>query len=274
VRNWLFGREEAAVSLQAMFERFAERIRLPLLLEPTYLKEVVRLGIRTKEWLYYDQRANLAYGSDEHVADIVIDDEHWLMLPAEVQRRGIPLLTREPPPQPPEPRGQGPGAAPSPVTAPPASALPETNGDPGLALAELAARAKDARCSSIASLELFWQGEGQDTLARLSALRTILGHLPHVRARVKVDLAVRYPEGDEWEANFKGSAERYGFLAPILEAQAGQAREAHVNVTLGIEFPSGLAVDGPDYRDLRDVLNLAGLGHIRISARPLTGGRP
>jgi hypothetical protein len=31
-------------------------------------------------------------------------------------------------------------------------------------------------------------------------------------------------------------------------------------------------VGGPDYRDLRDVLDLAGLGHIRVIASPYEGG--
>ncbi len=277
VRKWIFGEEEGAVPLQAVFERFAERVRLPLLLEPTYLKEVVRLGLRAREWLYYDQRAHLAYDADEHISDIVIDGEHWLMLPAEAKRRGVPIFKKETELKELKEKGEGGVAPPIATTSLPGPEIRvveevEVEGDPGRALAELAARAQDARRTSVARLEVFWQGGGRDAHARLSALRNVLGHLARARAQVRVDLAVDYPDGGAWEARFRGPADRYRSLASTLEAQAGQAQDAHVNVTLSLEFPEGLAVGGPDYRDLREVLELAGLGHVRIVARLSSGG--
>lgn len=263
VRRHAFGRDEGMVTLQALFERFAERVRLPLLLEPTYLKDVVRLGIRQKEWLYCELDRNLAYDDDRELPDIVMDHQHALILTAEeAKARGIRIdrpekSSEKPPPEkPPE------------EEPPPPPRQLEAAGDPGRALADLQAAAGDARWPVLGRLRLFWQGEGVDTQARLAALRAILGHLAHASATVDVALSVKFPDGDEWEASFRGSAQRYRSLAPTLEAQAGQAQEAYVNVALGIEFPGGLAVDGPDYRDLREVLNLVSLGHIRITALP------
>lgn len=275
VRRDAFGKDEGMVTLQSLFERFAERVRLPLLLEPTYLKEVVRLGIRQKVWFYYDLDEKLAYDDDQNLPDIAMDHQHALVLPQEVQARGIRIYRRAKPPGESPEAGEGRPLPPE-FPPPPPRELEkvEAAGDPGRALADLQAAAGDARWPVLGRLRLFWQGEGVDTQARLAALRTILGHLAHASATVDVELSVKFPDGDEWEAMFRGSAQRYHSLAPTLEAQAGQAQEAHVNVALGIEFPGGLAVDGPDYRDLRDVLNLASLGYVRITALPPEGGKP
>jgi hypothetical protein len=270
VRRDAFSKDEGMVTLQSLFERFAERVRLPLLLEPTYLKEVVRLGIRNRVWLYCDLAANLAYDSDQDLPDIVIDARHAVALPSEVEARGIPIYRREPPPR------ERPKAADEAVTprglGPVALGRLEAHGDPGLALAELEARARDARWPALGQIEVFWQGTGADTQARLSALRNVLGHLARATAAVEVELSAAFPDGGQWETQFSGPAGRYRSLAPTLEAQAGEASQAHVNITLRLTFPSGLAVGGPDYRDLREVLDLAGLGRIRLTASRHEGG--
>ena len=224
----------------------------------------MRLGIRNRVWLYCDLADNLAYDSDQDLPDIVIDAQHALALPSEVEARGIPIYRREPPAR------ERPKAADEAVTpmgrGPIALRRLEADGDPGLALAELEARARDARWLALGQIEVFWQGTGADTQARLSALRNVLGHLARAAAAVKVELSAAFPDGGQWETQFSGPAERYRSLAPTLEAQAGEASEAHVNITLRLTFPSGLIVGGPDYRDLREVLDLAGLGRIRVTA--------
>jgi hypothetical protein len=152
VRRDAFGKDEGMVTLQSLFERFAERVRLPLLLEPTYLKEVVRLGIRNKVWLYCDLAANLAYDSDQDLPDIVIDAQHALALPSEVEAKGIPIYRRE------RPSREGRAAEGEAVTLmdrePVAAPLRlEAHGDPGLALAELEARARDARWPALGQID-------------------------------------------------------------------------------------------------------------------------
>jgi hypothetical protein len=271
VKRDAFGKEESAVSLRSLFDRFGERVRLPLLLEPTYLKEIVRLGIRSKEWVYYDEAANLAYDTDQDLADIVVDHQHMVMVPSEVKTRGIPLYRKEPPKE----RGEkaeeqaaihdGPGTYVAPKTL-------EAEAEPRLALADLAARARDAKWAAVGKVQLWWKADGTDTQARLSAIRTILGQMPSARAALGVSLAIQYPDGGEWTTEFKGQATRYQVLASTLEAQASQAQDANASIELTLDFPTGLAVDSPDYEDLRETLDLAGLGRTRVVVSPFEGG--
>lgn len=264
-----FGREESAVSLRSLFERFAERVRLPLLLEPTYLKEIVRVGIRGGQWVYYDEAANLGYDTDQHLTDVVVDDQHMLMLPEEIKVRGVPVYGRDRRPEQEKKEEQEAPAGGADATVPPR--VLEADAEPRLALAEIAARVKDAGWSAVGTVHLSWRADGSDVQARLSAIRTILGQVPSAGGDLRLTLAIEYPDGGEWPPDFRGPASRYQALASTLESQAAQAQNAHASIELALEFTAGLRVDGPYYQDLRETLDLAGLGRTRITATPLEG---
>ena len=102
VKNEVFGPNEGGVALSTLMERYAERPRLPLIIAPTYFKEVVRTGVINKTWLYYDCAANLAYDNLAPVTDIVLDADHMVMLPEEVASRGISVWRPAPPPDRPQ----------------------------------------------------------------------------------------------------------------------------------------------------------------------------
>jgi hypothetical protein len=266
VKRDAFAKDEASLVLQALFERFAERVRLPLLLEPTYLKEIVRLGIRGKVWLYYDRAANLAYDTDADLPDLLVDEQHEVITPEEAKARGIPIYRKEkPPPKPGEEEGPKP---------PPIVKEAKAEGEPRRALADLAALARDAGWKSLASLQLLWQADGQDAQARLGAIRTILGQVPGAKVSLDVSLACQFPDAAEWSTSFKGPVGHYLSLASPIENLVGQAQDAHATVTLLLEFAKGLAVGGPEYQDLRDALDLANLGRTGFTAQPLAAGVP
>lgn len=269
VRQQAFNHDEGSVSLRAFLERFAERVRLPLLLEPTYLKEIARLGIKDKVWLYYDVDANLAYDHEGLAAltDIVIDERHELMLPEEARRRGVPVYRKEPPPQPPGVGARPPEGETLPPPPPPAITEVTAEGEPGKALADLAAKAKDAGWHALHTLTVHWQADGKDVPARLAAILTILGQVPEARATLDLDLACEWSDGTSCQTSFRGLAEHFKALAATAGNLAGQATDAHASVGLALEFPDGLPVDGPAYRDLRDVLaGVAGLGRTHVIA--------
>ena len=273
VKRDTFDHGEGSVPLQTLFERFAERVRLPLLLEPTYLKEVVRFGIQNRQWLYYDRGGNLAYDADEPPADVVIDKDHAVITIEAAQAEQIPVYRKLTPPTTPQDNQQrdGSGISDGQGTYTITREV-KGEGEPRRALADLAALAKDAQWTALASVSLEWQADGRDAQPRLSAIRTILGQLSGAKAVVDIKLTCQFPDGADWQTEFRGPAERYQQLAPTLETLAGQCQDAHAEASLQLEFPRGLALDGPGIGDLRDVLDLAGLGHTRVTAQPLEGG--
>ena len=268
IRQNVFGKGENSAAMQSLFERFAERVRLPLLLEPTYLKEIVRIGIRAKEWLYYDQDANLAYDTDQDLPDIVIDERHEVVLPQEAKARGMPIHRRERPEREAEERKrirEQPGLFDEKKT------TLEVEGEPRRALSDLIALAKDASWGAIGSLNLRWQGDGTDVQPRLSGIRTVLGQLPRAKIQVDLSVACRHDDGSSWQTVFKGPVGRYQSLASTLENLAGQAQEANASIGLTLEFTGGLAVEDADFEDLRDVFELAGLGRTKFVAHLFEG---
>ncbi|RLC95457.1 MAG: hypothetical protein DRI40_05795 [Chloroflexi bacterium] len=265
VKRDAFDREESAVPLRTLFERFGERVRLPLLLEPTYFKEIVHLGIRKGDWLYYDEPHNLAYDTDQCLPDIAVDHDHMVMLPGEARMRGVPIYQKESR-EDGEGNGrgeQGGGGGGGEVLIDAFDTL-EAEADPRRALAELAARASSAKWTTLGKVQLTWKADGLDTRSRLAAIQTILGHVPAAQGTVEVDMAIKYPDSSEWSTNFRGRASRYQALASTVETQAREAQDASASIKLELGFPSGLAVDSPEYEDLKETLDLAGLGRTTV----------
>ena len=266
MKQYVFGQGEGSVPLQTVFERFAERPRLPILLEPTYLKTVVQHGIGS-QWLYLEREANLAYESTTDMPDIVIDDKHEIATPEYIRDQGITIYSRTPQP-PPDDRGGTDGGTTEGSGGQPGKRQEITvEQEPARALSDLAAQAKDAGWTGIASITIKWQADGGDAQAKLSSIRTILGQIPQAEVNLEVHLSCEFADGAEWETNFKGPSQRYQQMAATFENQASDAKNAIATTTLGLVFPSPLAVDSHQYEDLRDALNLASLGRTRFTAR-------
>ena len=264
VRNDVFGANEGMLALDTLVGRYAERPRLPLIIAPTYFQEIVRAGVNSRVWLYYDVGGNMAYDSLDSVTDIQLDAGHMLVLPEEAERRGIPLWSPE-------------RTAPDPVeedtntiVEPPSTDVwTETrltkSGEPRRALAELTSLAQDQSWEAIRLLELNWTGEGGDAARSMSHLRTLMGHLVGSVASVVCRLTCEFDGGGYLETEYSGDYLRYQSMAGALESQASQADRAIANLKLALRFDDGLSVSAPELSDLRDVLELVSLGHTEIT---------
>jgi hypothetical protein len=262
VKQNVFGRDEGSIDLRALFERFAERVRLPLLLEPTYLKEIVRLGMKQGEWLYYDRAANMAYDNEQDLPDIVLDNQHELMLPVEARARNVPIFHKEKE----EKRKKEEKVSEERVLEGVEAEL-HVEGEPRRVLEDLRAQAKDNAWTAIGILNLRWQASGADVQSRLSALQTLIGQLSGHEIAVDVSTAHAFEDGSSWEGSFKGPAQRYtSVLASALASLSGQASDGHASVGVSVEFLKGLRLDGAEYDDVRDALELANPGRLLVRA--------
>ena len=264
VKNEVFGPNEGGVALSTLMERYAERPRLPLIIAPTYFKEVVRTGVINKTWLYYDCAANLAYDNLAPVTDIVLDADHMVMLPEEVARRGISVWRPAPPPDRPKPDDDDQNPAP-PAPAPhrtPTFAYAE--GESRWALAEVLTSAQDGLWPSIGSISIKWSGEGGAAVTSMSALRTLMGQISGGEPAVECSLVCEFNGGGQLKTEYLGSYQRYQSMANTLETQAGQADRALADLTIYITYANGLAINAPQIADLRDAFGLVSLGPTQI----------
>ena len=258
---------KGGLALSTLMERYAERPRLPLIIAPTYFKEVVRTGVANKIWLYYDSAINLAYDNLAPVADIVLDADHMVMLPEEVTQRGIPIWSPDPPPPKPKPDDddddQDDGGPPS--QGPTTSAHAE--GEPRHALAEVLTTAQDGQWTFLGSISIAWSGEDSAAATSMSALRTLMGQISGGEASVRCSLVCEFNGGGQLNTEYQGSYQRYQAMANTLETQASQADRSLADLTISITYANGLSVDAPEISDLREAFGLVSLGPTEIEIR-------
>ena len=265
VRNEAFGPNEGGLALDSLMERYAERPRLPLIIAPTYFKEIVKTGVINKTWLYYDDVANLAYDNLDPVTDIVLDADHMVMLPEEVARRGISIWKPAPPKDNTkqddddnqEKCREVPGAQQSPPVA-------IAEGESRRALAEALTSAQDGLWTAFGSISIAWSGEGGAAAASMSALRTLMGQISGGEPAVQCSLVCEFAGGGGLTTEYRGSYQRYQSMANSLETQASQADQALAGLTISITYANGLAIDAPEIADLREAFGLVSLGHTVI----------
>ena len=265
VKNEAFGPNEGGLALGSLMERYAERPRLPLIIAPTYFKEIVKTGVINKTWLYYDSVINLAYDNLYPVTDIVLDADHMVMLPEEVARRGISIWMPTPPKdntkQDDDDNQEKCRTDPEPHQPPPVAIA---EGESRRALAEALTSAQDGLWTSFGSISIAWTGEGSAAAASMSALRTLLGQISGGEPAVECSLVCEFTGGGGLTTEYRGSYQRYQAMANTLETQASQADRALANLTISITYANGLAIDAPEIADLREAFGLVSLGHTVI----------
>lgn len=273
VRQQVFGVNEGSLPTSALMERYAERPRLPLILTPTYMREVVTMGVRNKTWLYYDSDSRLAYDSTEAMPEVVLEGDHSLILPHEAESTGVRVWKPEPPEPPDEEQGEGPSVR-EPGSAA-QTAYQDTltaSGEARRALADVVADAKDQGWQSFRSLSITWQGDDKGAAAALGSLRALMGHMPGGVAAVKCDLTCEFEDGGEFASTYSGPYGRYRDVAGALETQASQSKSSTVNLVLTLAYDNGLEADAPEMSDLRDALELVALGSTEVTAERFSGG--
>ena len=264
VKNEAFGPNEGGLTLSTLMERYAERPRLPLIIAPTYFKEVVRTGVTNKTWLYYDSAADLAYDNLAPVADIVMDAEHMVMLPEEVARRGISIWNPAPPPDNPKPNGHDQNKDPEGPAPPGPPTFAYAEGESRRALAEVLTSAQDGLWPSIGSISIKWSGEGTAAVTSMSALRTLMGQISEGEREIECNLVCEFNGSGQLKTEYLGSYQRYQSMANTLETQAAQADRALADLTISITYANGLAISAPQIADLREAFGLVSLGSTQI----------
>jgi len=253
VKRDAFGKDEGRIKTAALFERFAERVKLPLFLEPTYLKTIIAAGVKSKEWIYYDITKDMGYDSAEDLPYIVIDENHEVLLPELAARETIRLYRKaEPQEQPPKP--------PEVKERPPGTSISES-GEPRRLMTDLVTKATDAGWKAVTKVDIQWKGSGLETLARLKAVQTIKGRLAGAGLWLRTaEFSCQHNDGSEIAVTYKGTPAGFGTVVSMAEQQIKGATKSFASVALEVTYEPRIAIDGPDFDDLRDLLELADTG--------------
>jgi hypothetical protein len=277
---------QESISTEDLRRAFAQRLGLPLLLDPNQLKRTIKEGIKHGVWVYYDPREEVGYGPDSPAPLVQLDEDTLLYLPEEARRLGIRFKgEKRPEPEPTTcPVCQQPVAAcvcdqvcPICRQFPCVCQMPDrfrAEGPPARAFQNLSDQCADRRVETLKNLRLLLEGNGREGAQDLRSLGLAIPQLGKGSFSLKQDLTLEFGPQAHLKLHFEGPWERYKRLKQITEAFAQEADKLTVKTELKAEFPDGLSLAGDQFQTMRDVFTALGLGKLVLEAEPAEeGGR-
>jgi len=268
-----FNKDEKAVTTEALHNRFFERIRLPLVQTPDYVKALIMTGIKSGAWLLYDSASRRLHGPatiSEHMISISAGQE--LFTQEEAKQRGLKLygesekiVVREPKLCP----GCGKTTSECRCKEAEGIAVITVQNDPGRAFGDMEGQAKGKGVQEIKRLKAAWDGNDAEVMNRIIAVRTGLGQLMPLIGAVLCTISITQTkeatDAPTFEAIFKGDGRFYTEkLAGSLEAAARHFEKGLVTVSLDITFDKPVGIGNADWKDIGDIFKNAGLGSTKF----------
>jgi len=271
------------LSTEDLRRAFAQRLGLPLLLDPNQLKRTIKEGIKHGVWVYYDPREEVGYGPDSPAPLVQLDDDTLLYLPEEARRLGIPFKGEKPPP--PSPTtcpvcGQPVAACVCDQVCPTCQQIPcrcqapvlfRAEGPPAQAFQNLSDQCADRHVDTLKNLRLLLEGSGKEGARDLRSLGLAIPQLGKGSFSLNQDLTLEFGPQAHFKLQFEGPWERYKRLKQVTDAFAQEADKLTVRTQLRAEFPEGLPLAGDQFQTLRDVFTTLGLGKLVLEAEPAEG---
>lgn len=265
------------VTTLGLRQEFAMRVGLKMLLDVNKLKEAIKLGIRTGQWLYYDPRRGCAWSKDStttHLVEISSDVE--LVLPEAAA--GIPICdlpeeaVREEQTCPVCHRPVSQCICGTSIGGPPPSSVLTAEGAPGQAFQRLVDEAKDRAVGRLSRLSVEVTGQGAELLRDLTAMALAVPQLPKAKVTVDMYAALDLTDGTHLEVRYEGPWDRYRALHDVLQRVKGDGLEdASGRLRLGLSFPEGIGSDGHELGTIRDVFVQLNPGAMTLRAEPVEG---
>ncbi|MER3412006.1 MAG: hypothetical protein C4305_06735, partial [Thermoleophilia bacterium] len=265
---------ERVTTLQ-LRQRFAELPALKMLLDVNKLKEAVKLGVRSGQWLYYDPRRGCAWSKESTTTPLVeISPDVELVLPEAAA--GIPICD---PPEAPEvteetcpvcDRSVSQCICGTSTAAPPVPTLLSARGAPGQAFQGLADQTKDRGLRRLARVSAEVTGAGAGLLRDLTAMALAVPQLPKAKVAVDMYAALDLADGTRFEVRYQGPWDRYRALHDIVQkVKPEELVDASGRLMLTLSFADAIAPDGPDLGGIREVFVQLNPGAMTLKAEPL-----
>lgn len=269
-RAWDAGKEE--MSAEDLRRAFARKIALPILLDTGQLKRTIKVGVQTGSWVYYDARQKLGYGKDSPAPSVELSEDAVLYAPEEARRRKIPVAGEEREVE--ERRCPVCGNLESKCTCTAPGTAPGLRGEGTAtqALTQIADIAAEQRIESLAGLRVRLDGSGTEGSEELAALALAVPQLGKADVGLRVEVTAEFDGGEHFQLDLDGSWERYKRVKQVAETFAREATQATVAATLRLQFPEPIAINGDEWRQIREALGSLPLGKVTTEADAAAAG--
>ncbi|MCX2727443.1 DUF499 domain-containing protein [Thermomicrobium sp. 4228-Ro] len=283
VRARAWSGQQGKVSTEEIRRTFAQRVNLPILLDPNVLKRIIRDGIVSGEWIYYDAATRKGYDKDSPLPTVELSEETYLYTPEEAARVGIEVERPRP-----KPNGNGDNGqkmATCPVCGQPAAQcvcgivierrerpVLEAAGVAPQAFQSLIDQAGDKRVERLARLELTLEASGAAAVQEIRALGLLLAQVPRARLRVDMQYIAGFSEDERVTLQFAGGLSRWQAVRQVVETVGGQASQAVLTVTVIAESEEDGFSVAEDVVGLRDYVEHLPFGKIALRAEAVEDG--
>ncbi len=269
---------QESMSTEEVRRAFAQRLGLPLLLDPNQLKRTIKEGVKHGVWVYYDPREDLGYGPDSPAPLVQLDEDTLLYLPQEARRLGIRLKGEKRP-------DEGDSTCPvchhpvdacvcdqvclkcrqSPCICTPRSWF-QAEGPPAQVFQHLSDQCADSKVGTLKKVRLLLEGSGKEGAKDIRNLGLAIPQLGKGSFSLKQSMTLEFGPQAHFKMEFDGPWDRYKRLKQITDAFAQEADKLIVRTEILAEFPEGLRLDGDQFQTMRDVFTAMGFGKLVVKA--------
>lgn len=272
-KAWPSGKD--VVTTEDLQRAFAQRIGLPILLDPNQLKRTIKDGVKQGQWVYYDEGEGVGYGANSPTPLVQVSEDVEVLTVEEARRKGVRLKGEEVP------------AQICPVCANPAAACTCVNrcpkcgqdpcacvkptrlhaeGAPGQVFQGILDQCADHKVAALTRLSIRLEGSGRTGAAEARSLGLAIPQLGKGQFFIEQNLTTEFGSTESLIVTFKGSWDRYRRLKTVTDAFGQEASKVVVTTMLKVEFTEGLPVDGAQYQTIRDVFTALEMGKLTVDA--------
>lgn len=275
---------QESLSTEEMRRAFAQRLGLPLLLDPNQLKRTIKEGVKHGVWIYYDPREDLGYGPDSPAPLVQIDEDTLLYIPEEARRLGIRLKGEKRPEE---------DFTVCPVchqpiahcvcdqVCPKCRQFPcvcthpgrfRAEGPPAQVFQNLSDQCADSKVEKLKKMRLVLEGSGKEGARDLRSLGLAIPQMGKGSFSLKQAMTLEFGPQARFKMEFDGPWDRYKRLKQITDAFAQEADKLTVRTEVMAEFPEGLKLDSNQFQTMRDVFTTMGFGKLVLEAEKADSG--
>ena len=272
-KAWPQGKD--AVTTEDLRRAFAQRIGLPILLDPNQLKRTIKDGVKQGQWVYYATEEEVGYGVNSPTPLVQVSEDVELYTAEEAKRKGVKIKGEEGLPETCPVCGNPAQACicaklcPKCGQDPCACAKPRrlhAEGAPAQVFQRIADQCADHKVTMLSRLFIRVEGSGKTGAAEARSLGLAIPQLGKGQFFVEQNFTTEFGSAESLIVTFKGSWDRYKRLKTVTDAFGQEASKLAVVTTLKAEFPDGLPVDGPQFQTVRDVFTTLEMGKLIVDA--------
>ncbi|MBN1262662.1 MAG: ATP-binding protein [Anaerolineae bacterium] len=272
VKSRAWDKNQVFMTTEELRKAFARRLSLPQLLDLNQLKRTIQNGIKTQVWIYYDARAEMGYDHESPPPAIQITDEAYLYLPTEATRMALPVKGKTPQPRDEEEErcevcGQPASACTCgleiPDVTPPEKQLLGA-GVPQQAFQQLLDACFDRKVTQLQALKITLRGADKQGAVDMRLLGMVIPQVQAKDAVITLHYTAEFGAGYIQVITNHLTWDHYRQLKQVTDDLARGADSFHIELTLRLEYPDGLAVEGDRFRTVHEIMTTVGLGVIQV----------